>query len=297
MSPAGASPLRIAIGIATAGRPDILERVVGLLDGQARPADAILVCSPDQGDIDRIAAAFPQVRAIQGERGLPRQRNRLLTEARDVDILLFIDDDFLLAPDYLVTLERIFAGHPDIAMITGRVVADGIKGPGMTIDEGLARLASAVPATGADLAEVYNGYGCNMAVRMDPVRRHRLRFDEALPLYGWLEDMDFSRSVAPYGRIMRARDAVGVHLGAKSGRQPGLRLGYSQIANPVHLMRKGTCSWQKGLAQIGRNLLANLYGSVRGEAGIDRPGRLAGNAAAIADLVRMRLSPSRILAM
>ncbi|MEN3794736.1 glycosyltransferase [Fulvimarina sp. MAC3] len=297
MTRTGQPDLKIAIGIATVGRPEVLERVVGLLSRQTRPADAILVCSPDRSDLDRIETAFPHVRTVVGERGLPRQRNRLLKEASDADIILFIDDDFLLAPDYLQAIESVFVQHPDIAMVTGRVLADGIKGPGFSVEEGLGYLGAAAPSEGAALRDVYNGYGCNMAVRMRPVIQHSLRFDESLPLYGWLEDVDFSRAVAPFGRIVKSRDAAGVHLGVKSARQPGTRLGYSQVANPIYLMLKGTCSWPKGLMQIGRNLVANVYGTIRGETAVDRSGRLSGNARAISDLFRLRLNPSRILAM
>ena len=79
-----------------------------------------------------------------------------------------------------------------------------------------------------------------MSVRLDLARRHRLTFDEQLPLYGWLEDVDFSRRVAGYGRVVKVSAARGVHLGVKAARQRGVQLGYSQVANPVYLMRKGT---------------------------------------------------------
>ncbi len=52
--------------------------------------------------------------------------------------------------------------------------------------------------------------------------------------------LDFSRLVARYGQVVSAKQLEGVHLGTKVGRSPGVRLGYSQIANPVYLMRKRT---------------------------------------------------------
>jgi hypothetical protein len=91
--------------------------------------------------------------------------------------------------------------------------------------------------------------------------------------------------------------ARGVHLGMKSGRQSGLRLGYSQIANPVYLVRKGSFAWRRAMGQIGRNIAMNVALSLRPEPYVDRRGRLRGNVIAIRDLARGRLHPRRILAM
>ena len=105
-----------------------------------------------------------------------------------------------------------------------------------------------------------------------PFSSMRLAFDEQLPLYGWLEDVDFSRSIARYGRSVRVEGARGVHLGVKSGRQPGLRLGYSQVANPAYLIRKGTMSKARAIAQIGRNILAKRAALLLNDRSIDRLG-------------------------
>src|SRR5690606_38542508 len=98
-----------------------------------------------------------------------------------------------------------------------------------------------------------------------------------LPLYAWFEDIDFSRQLAPHGRIMRSLKLVGVHLGTKrSGRSPGRQLGYSQVCNPIYLSRKGTLSWSFSLKYVYRNMLANLVKTLRPEPWVDRKGRCAG---------------------
>jgi hypothetical protein len=89
--------------------------------------------------------------------------------------------------------------------------------------------------------------------------------------------------------------ARGVHLGAKSGRTSGKRLGYSQVMNPVYLARKGTYPWKRALRSISRHLAINLVRSVRPEAWVDRRGRLLGNGLALIDLCRGRIVPERIL--
>ena len=292
-----ARPLRLAVGIATVGRPEVVANTVRMLAGQTRRPDAIVVCSPSEADVAGLAEAGPDVRLVQGPRGLTHQRNAILREVADFDVVVFFDDDFIPCAGYLEVVEQVFASLPDVVMTTGRMVADGIGGPGLDMAAAIALLDSdeARQSDWRAVKDVYNGYGCNMAVRLAPVRAHGLLFDEALPLYAWLEDIDFSRRLAHHGRIVKTEAARGVHLGTKSGRQSGIRLGYSQIANPYYLVRKGSCSWRKALHLASRNCLANLIGLLRPEPYIDRTGRAVGNARAFADLLTGRLTPARIL--
>jgi hypothetical protein len=74
-----------------------------------------------------------------------------------------------------------------------------------------------------------------------------------------------------------------------------MRFGYSQIANPVYMMRKGTMTASYGLRQMARNLASNLAKSIVPEPWVDRRGRLKGNALAFADLLRGTLDPRNIL--
>jgi hypothetical protein len=134
-----------------------------------------------------------------------------------------------------------------------------------------------------------------MAVRGETLRAHPERFDTRLPLYGWLEDLDFSRRMAAFGRIVEAPALRGVHLATKVGRTSGRRLGYSQIANPVYLTRKGTMSWPRAARIMTGNILANSAKSLRPEPWIDRKGRLQGNLLAFRDIVTGRCAPERIL--
>jgi GT2 family glycosyltransferase len=156
-------------------------------------------------------------------------------------------------------------------------------------------LDEVAPIPTEQLEDVYNGYGCNMSVRMSSVHALAITFDEALPLYGWLEDMDFSRQLASAGRIVRSNLLRGVHLGHKAGRSSGVRLGYSQIANPLYMVRKGTMTRGRAYKQIGRNILANAVKTLRPEPWVDRKGRLIGNLRGAVDAVRGQLDPRQIL--
>ncbi|MDO3431084.1 glycosyltransferase [Rhizobium sp. CBN3] len=287
-------PLRIAVGIASAGRPSILLETVDYLAGLPVQPQRLIVCVPANDDTAGLADRL-DVEVILGSRGLTSQRNSIIrAAAADTDILIFLDDDFIPAATFLARMAAVFAANPDVAIATGEVLADGVLIGGLDMSKALQVLHTA--GEGSErVTDVYNAYGCNMAVRLAPVLKHALTFDEQLPLYGWLEDVDFSRSIARYGRSVRVEGARGVHLGVRSGRQPGQRLGYSQVANPVYLIRKGTMSKGRAIAQIGRNILANASGIVFNDRLVDRWGRLHGNWLALIDLLASRAAPSRIL--
>ncbi len=215
-------------------------------------------------------------------------------------MLLFLDDDFLPAAGYLAAIEAAFGADPALVVATGTVIADGIGGPGLDAAAGRALLAADAPgpARGADPVPAFAGYGCNMAIRVATALGQGIRVDERLPLYAWQEDVDFTRRLAAFGRVCRLPDARGVHLGTKRGRGSGLRLGYSQVANPLYLARKtggGAYPYRYAAVRILRNLAANLARAPRPEAHVDRRGRLRGNLIALWDAARGRLAPERVL--
>jgi GT2 family glycosyltransferase len=292
----GQSAVRIGVAIATAGRPHIVRKTVAELRKQTRPVDTIYVCAPEQTDVADLKSASPVVCVKLGLRGSCAQRNAIIEQATNEDIIVFFDDDFLPHRNYMANLESIFICQPEIVMVTGTVIVDGIIGPGLDFEEAQRILSMDQFTIKAPIIEeVYNGYGCNMAVRAKTIRDHRTLFDEALPLYGWLEDIDFSRRLARYGRVVKASDVRGVHLGHKKGRQAGLLLGYSQVANPIYLARKGTMSWRRAMSQLARNVAANCWRAILPETYIDRRGRLLGHGFAIADLLSGKLDPRRVL--
>ncbi|WP_259920495.1 glycosyltransferase family 2 protein [Jannaschia sp. M317] len=285
----------VFIAIASAGRGgivhDTLRHTASLTD---RP-DGIILCLPDDQPADADAPDLPDgVRVLTSPRGLCAQRNTVIEAAPKEAIVLYLDDDFLLGDGSVSALRQLFANQPEVVMATGRVVADGIGGPGFDHARGQVELAGAPARTDGRAVPTYNAYGCNMAVRVAPAIDHGLRFDTRLPMYGWLEDVDFSRQMARFGEILKLDTLYGVHLGTKKGRSRGVPLGYSQIANPVYLIRKGTMAPRRALRLMARNMAANTAKILRPEAWIDRPGRLRGNLMALGDLVRGRLDPTRV---
>ena len=285
--------LRLFVAIATTGRAAVLAKVVERLGQQTRPADGTIIIGVEPADVAGVATTGEGAEIGFAQRGLCRQRNAVLDALRGrADAVVFFDDDFVPADDYLANLELLLLERPDVAGLTGRLLADGAHTNEIAFEQAVElldrhqRQIAAAPSLRASL------YGCNMAVRLDSVGT--LRFDEQLPLYGWLEDVDFTYQLARKGALIEAGELTGIHLGTRGGRTSGRRLGYSQVANAIYLLRKGTIDPWQGEGVMIRNLLSNLVRSFWSEPEIDRRGRLIGNLLAVADWMRGRVDPGRI---
>lgn len=295
--------MNIVVGIATTGRRAQMKETLAQLHLQVRRPDRIIVCPASEDDFDPacVQVAWPSVDLVWHGRGSACQRNGILDAlSNDVDVVVFFDDDYYPAPDYLHKLETLFQRHSDVVVATNHPLKDGATGPGVLPAEALEILATHAQQHPQGLAvdslrPTYGGYGCNFAIRVSAIRAAAARFDERLPLYGWLEDIDFSRQLAAQGRIVACAALNGVHLAVKSGRTSGLRFGYSQVANPIYMARKGTLSWRYALKHVGKNAAKNLVRTPWPEPWVDRFGRLRGNLLALRDLVTGRMAPERIL--
>ena len=288
------SRLRIGVGIATAGRPDVARDLLERLQQQTLKPDRIIVSVPTAADLSTDGGIGREVEILVGTRGLTAQRNTILRAASDVDVICFFDDDFIPKDCYLAAIEAAFRRDPKLLGATGTVIADGIIGPGLSPEEAERRIAADGDARAGRTTPVYCAYGCNMAFRMSTLQEGGIEFDEHLPSYGWLEDVDVSRRVARLGELGLLSDARGVHLGVKGGRQSGRRFGYSQVANPLYLVVKGSFTPWRAAWLMARNIAMNLIRALHPEPHIDRVGRVVGNVQAFVDLVTGRLDPARI---
>ena len=291
----------LAVGIPTRGRPAILRETLADLALQTHAPDQVFVVYYEAKDVGELPSLFPRIRFIQGKGsgGSCSQRNHLLDAAAagGFDLIFIQDDDFFAQRQYLERAVEVFARDPEVVGATGRILHNGATGPGYTVDFArgvLAPITQAPTLAEAPPRPAFNTDGCNMVFRMRVVRDHRVRFDETMPGYAWYEDIDFSRRMLPYGKLVHVPGTQGIHLGAKVGKTSGRRYGYSQVANPVYLARKGTFPWPNAWRSIGRNLLANAAKTLRPEPYIDRRGRLEGNLLGVRDLLKARLHPERI---
>lgn len=288
---------RIVVAIATTGRAPVVAQALERLERQRRSPDRFIVVGAGDADLAGLEPGEALLLAT-AEKGLCRQRNRALELIGDsADVVVFLDDDFVPAAGFLDGIERLFVEAPEVAAATGLVIADGINSAGLSFAAADALVAAydAAPRAPDRTRDTFAAYGCNMAYRVAAARG--LNFDENLPLYGWQEDTDFSAAVARRGRLVETNLFAGVHLGVKSGRTSGRRLGYSQVVNPLYIAAKGNFAWRRAVAMVARNLAANVVRSIAPEPYIDRRGRLIGNLIALGELVRGRAHPVRVLGL
>ena len=284
---------RIAVGVATRGRPEHVRLVVERLRRQTLRPSVVLVAYVEAADVATLPAT-PELRLIRAEAGLTRQRNAILERLpAAVDFIAFFDDDFLPHPQWLAARARRVRRrarhrlrHWQRSGQRRRRQAKSTPGPRSIC------WRAPSPSRRAPSRTSVSPYGCNMAFRCAEIAD--LRFDEALPLYGWLEDRDFAARCRRR-RQVRLAAALGVHLGVGAGRMSDRRLGYAQIANPLHLLRRGTMRpGDVAAPRAHRPRLQSLQGAAarpRGGAG------LLGNARALADALAGRCRPERAAAL
>jgi glycosyltransferase involved in cell wall biosynthesis len=286
--------LTVSVAIATRRRKALLEALLACIAGQTRLPDQV-VLAPTDADAD-LPAHYPPAIAHRlslcpPTEGLTKQRNACLA-ATTGDIILFFDDDFLPERRYIEQTTQVFADE-SVVGATGGAIKDKAELAGLDPNEAQ-RFFDAMRRQEPAIAETPVVYGCNMAFRMATIRRYDLRFDEGLPLYGWLEDVDFGARIGRFGKLVRANACMGIHFMSAAGRQSGVMHGYSQIANVRRLYRKRVVTLRYALALAIRNVSGNLVRAWSPERNVDRRGRLRGNALAVADLMRGRLAPERI---
>lgn len=291
--------MNIAVVIASLGRPASLAEIVDCLAEQSEPPAQVVLSVTEPGDAPPIDHPTLPVDVAIGPRGLCVQRNRGLDRLRpDIDLVVFYDDDFVPSRYALENIGRFFADHPGIAGADGLVLADGIKGPGIPAAEARRMVeahdnrADAGALDPTRISHRFGLYGCNMVYRTTAIGS--LRFDEQLPLYAWWDDLDFGGRID--GELVNTTAFWGVHCGEKSGRDPNARrLGYSQVTNPIYMVRKGTVPAAYALRKLSSHILINHARALRPEPWVDRRSRAAGNWLAIVDIARGRVAPERIL--
>jgi GT2 family glycosyltransferase len=288
----GKRPLEACLIYATYGRPETLSQTYQAIGRQTVPPASVIVSCVKESDAGTLKGR-DEVRVVVGAKGSCRQRNLGLTVIpATTDVIVFFDDDFVPHPRWIETVLSVFETRPDVGAVTGHLLADDIKGPGLSAEEAFRRVEAAPTDPTSWMVEPYSPYGCNMAFRRSMIEG--IHFDERLVLYGWLEDRDFGASIAKRGAgTVKVGTALGVHMGIKRGRTSGVQLGYSQVVNPVYLNRKGTMRAGLVVRHIFGNVASNLVRALRPEPFIDRVGRLRGNLMGFLDLARGRITPEK----
>ena len=292
--------MKVATIIPSTGRPVELGRWVEHMARQTvRPITAVFaVASP--ADLPETDLKVDHITPVICKRtGSCHQRNVGLSAVLgSADVITFFDDDYVPSSRCLEGIRNLFDAHPDVVAANGTLLADGINSPGISYNEALDAIEAhdrAPPSPPRILGDLSGLYGCNMAFRATAIGDER--FDERLPLYAWQEDIDFAARVGKRGRIVKTNAFHGVHQGVKRARASGMRFGYSQIANPLYLISKGTMGTREAIPLMIKNFIKNHSRALFPEPWIDRRGRCVGNWRALFDVLRRRDDPSNILRM
>jgi GT2 family glycosyltransferase len=283
--------------IASMDRPNVLDETLRHLAKQTTPPDQIVVSVTKPGDLPAdighaIVVTGPMGSTIQRNAGLPAVDPRC-------DIVSFFDDDIELAPDYCQRMRAVFERHPDLLGCNGQAIADGTGNGGIPREQAR-RMIAELPPLDESVPKIFASsslYGCNMNVRRPVLNIEK--FDERLSAYAWLEDFDLSSRIAAHGKLASVPSCRLVHLATTAGRSSGVRMGISQIINPLYIWKKGV---GRPLAYVVYNscflrIVANLAGVVLGRNArhVDRRGRLKGNMIALGYVLRGRIEPEVVL--
>lgn len=161
--------------------PARLTRTLAALAGQSLdPArwEMLLIDNASAPPVARadLASAPASLRLIREPvLGLTAARRRGLAEATG-DLVVFVDDDNVLAPDYLAQVVRIFAAHPRLGAIGGRILPEFEATPPAWTHEFFPLLAlrdlgpDAQVARGAERYPAAAPVGAGMAVRRAAVQ-------------------------------------------------------------------------------------------------------------------------------
>lgn len=299
--------------VATKGRAKQTYVLLDYLMAQTLPPASVIVVGSERADIEGLDRHPSSIsgNCVQmiSEVGLTRQRNTGLrwlsgataTMPETAWYVAFFDDDFRPAPNWLEHAAKALKLDPTVAGVTGNVLADGVKSEfGIDEQDAVRYLTGRLSpqqhwSSASENTPVVGLYGCNMA--FSGLVAKALTFDEQLPLYGWQEDYDFSSRSRAFGKTLLVPACVGVHLGSSSGRTSGVKFGYSQVSNPLYLVRKGSMRKVAAFRLMVKNMAANLIKTLLMDKKKDFPGRLRGNYLAIRDLIVGKLNPANVLAL
>lgn len=145
------------------------ERCAQIRFPEPRAGVEILVLVQGGGQVAPAAAARPDIRviALEGD-GVARSRNAAIAYAEG-QFLLFADDDITHLPEAVAPFLAAFAVDPGLALVMGQA-----RNPDGRLHKRYADRPTRLTLFNSARIATYE-----MMVRLDAVRRHDLRFDEA----------------------------------------------------------------------------------------------------------------------
>jgi GT2 family glycosyltransferase len=156
--------VKLSIIIATHNRPESLGRLVTSLTPQLRAGvHELLIADNGTRNPSPLPDGAPVTAHIHDPRpGKCRAQNGALRRARG-EIIVFLDDDLVVAGDYVEQVERFFSEHPEFAAMKGRIMP--AEDPKAKAGERWVYLDLPIVDHGDRVVEVRGVMGANMAFR------------------------------------------------------------------------------------------------------------------------------------
>jgi GT2 family glycosyltransferase len=277
--------------VCTRHRPDDLARVLASLAWQTDRCDEVVVV--DDASVERrdevpsvVAASGLDVTMLRKDvPGLTASRN-LAVQHATTDLVMFLDDDVVLRPDYVAVVRDAFASDPTLAGAGGSVddehvyearwLRSALGVPGRATGR-VHRSGWSAPLPRGRTATVEHLIGCNMTFRTEVLRR--TPFDEAFLGYALGEDLDLSHRLHLSGhRLVALGDARLWHLTALPRHDRAW--GYREVAiRPIVAGRR--------FNRLRFALAALTFAAV---GAVRNPERARGNLAALRDVLGGRVA-------
>lgn len=161
--------MKLSIIIATHARPDSLARLIASLKPQLRSSRSeLLVAENGTPAPARLADADAVTIHLHDPRpGKCRVQNLAIKRASG-EILIFLDDDLIVAKDYVDQVERFFTYHPEFAAMKGRVLP--LEDPHKIAGVNWVYLDLPLVDHGNEIVEVRGVIGANMAFLTEAIR-------------------------------------------------------------------------------------------------------------------------------
>jgi GT2 family glycosyltransferase len=170
--------LKTSVIIATHNRPDSLRRLVASLAPElaAGSREIIVAENGTAAPMQLSLEGAPLTHLHEPRAGKCRIQNRAIAQAGG-EILVFLDDDLVVAPGYLAAVEQFFDTHREFAAMKGRILA--AEDPEIKVGPMAAYLDLPIADQGDEVIEVRGVLGANMAFRADVLKQVG-PFDERL---------------------------------------------------------------------------------------------------------------------
>jgi GT2 family glycosyltransferase len=161
--------VKLSIIIATHARPDSLARLIASLKPQLRSSRSELIIAENGtpaptklADADAVTAHLHDPRP-----GKCRVQNLAIKRATG-EILIFLDDDLIVAKDYVDQVERFFTYRPEFAAMKGRILP--AEDPHKIAGINWVYLDLPLVDHGNEIIEVRGVMGANMAFLAEAIR-------------------------------------------------------------------------------------------------------------------------------